>query len=50
MIDTKAMYQPLGESTEVLGFFKRLAKLGNPRVSGAELFESRVTRLCQKPC
>ena len=47
--DTKTIYQPSREFAEILGFFKSLAELGNPRVSGAELFKSRVTRLRQKP-
>ena len=50
MVDTKVMYQPPREFTEVLSFFERLTQLSNPRVSGAELLESGVTRLRQKPC
>jgi len=48
--DTRTVcYQPSGETTEVLGFVKSLTQLGDSRVGGAELFESRITRLCQKP-
>ena len=50
MVDTKTVYRPSGKLAEVLGFLKNLAHLSDSRVSGAELFESCITRLCQKPC
>ena len=49
VVDIKITYKPTSEFTEVPRFLERLAKLSDSRVSGAELFERRVTRLCQKP-